>query len=160
MGTARAAEAFEPHDGGETVTAEQAIRQAEDQAAVERELALAEALIPAALDVGKWSIEKVHAPRFGAIAVAMRTPEGQLFQVDVLRRDRSVAGVAETEHFSVFVANSGDGSKATEEWQARGAKVLAHHLRRTERSGTPLPSLLTFSERANKHPFGNFSVLG
>jgi hypothetical protein len=163
IGTARAAEPSVPHVDGQTVTAEEAVRRAEDQAAAEREMALVEALIPADLDVGKWSIEKVHAPKFGGIAVVMRTPTGQPFQVDVLRRDHrdhGVAGVAETEQLSVFIANSGDGSMSTEEWQARGAKVLAHHLRRTERSGSPLPSLLTFSERASKHPFGNFGVLG
>lgn len=149
-----------PHVDGETVTAEEADRQARDQATAEREMALVEALIPRDLDVGVWSIEKVHAPRLGAIAVVMRTPTGQAFQVDVLRRDPGVAGVAETAHFAMFVANSGNGSKATEEWQARGAKVLAHHIRRTERSGSPLPQLMTFSERAGQHPFGNFGVLG
>ena len=158
VGTAHAestATGAEPQQG-ETVTAEQAVRDAE----AERELALVEALVPRDLDVGKWSIEKVHPVRFGAIAVVMRTPEGDAFQVDVLRRDRSVAGVAETEQLSVFVANRGDGSKVTEEWQARGAKVLAHHLRRTERSGSPLPQLMTFSQRAEQHPFGNYGVLG
>ena len=94
---------------GETVTAEEVVRNAE----AERELALVEALVPRDLDVGKWSIEQVHPVRFGAIAVVMRTPEGDAFQVDVLRRDRSVAGVAETEQLSVFVANRGDGSKVT-----------------------------------------------
>jgi hypothetical protein len=160
VGTARAAEPSNHEIGGETVTAEEAVRRAEDQAAAKREMALVEALIPHDLDVGKWSIEKVHAPKFGAIAVVMRTPTGQPFQVDVLRREDSVAGVAKTNHFSVFIANSGDGSQSTDEWQARGAKVLAHHIRRTERGGSPLPSLLTFSERANRHPFGNFGVLG
>lgn len=156
-GTARAESSTlaKPHVG-ETVTADEAVRRAES----ERELALVEALVPRDLDVGKWTIEQVHPVRFGAIAVVMRTPTGDAFQVDVLRRDPSVAGVAETNHFSVFVANRGDGSKATEEWQARGAKVLAHHIRRTERSGSPLPQLLTFSQRAEQHPFGNYGVLG
>jgi hypothetical protein len=144
----------DPH--GQTVTAEEAVRQAE----TEREMALVDALIPRDLDVGVWSIEKVHTVRFGAIAVVMRTPTGDAFQVDVLRREHTVAGVAETNNFSVFVANRGDGSKATEEWQARGAKVLAHHLRRTERGGSPLPQLMSFSQRAEQHPLGNYGVLG
>lgn len=160
VGTARAAEGSLAEFDGETVTAAEAIRRAEDQAASERDMALVESLIPRDLDVGKWSIEKVHTPRLGAIAVVMRTPEGQPFQVDVLSRDPRVAAVAETEHFGLFVANSGNGSKSTNEWEARGAKVLAHHIRRTERSGSPLPQLMTFSERASRHPFGNFGVLG
>jgi hypothetical protein len=157
VGTARAAESTVNADPvGETVTAEEAVRRAE----TEREMALVDALVPRDLDVGKWSIEKVHAVRFGAIAVVMRTPDGDAFQVDVLRRDPGVAGVAETKHFSMFVANRGDGSKSTEEWQARGAKVLAHHIRRTELSGSPLPQLMTFSQRSEQHPFGNYGVLG
>jgi len=160
VGTYRVAEASTADIDGQTVTADEAARQAREQATAEREMAVVETLIPRNLDVGSWSIEKVHTPKLGAIAVIMRTPSGHAFQVDVLRRDPAVSGVAETGHFAMFVANSGDGSKSTEEWQARGAKVLAHHIRRTERSGSPLPRLMTFSERASQHPFGNFSVLG
>jgi hypothetical protein len=144
----------------ETVTADEAMQRAGEQAAAERELALVESLIPHDLELGKWNIEKVHTPRLGAIAVVMQTPAGETFQVDVLRRDATMAGVADTDRFSLFVANSGNGSKATEEWQARGAKVLAHHIRRTERNGSPHPELLTFSQRASQHPYGNFGVLG
>lgn len=144
------------------MTAAEVAQSTEEQAALAREAALVHALIPADLDVGKWSIEKVHPSRFGAIAVVMRTPEGAAFQVDVLRRDPSVGqgGVADTQHFSLFIANSGDGSKTSDEWQARGAKVLAHHIVRTERSGSPLPQLMSFSERSSQHPMGCYCVLG
>lgn len=162
VGTARAdqARAVADQGGVETVTAHEAVQRAENQAAAEREMALVESLIPHDLELGNWNIEKVHTPRLGAIAVVMQTPAGETFQVDVLARDRNLAGVADTERFSLFVANSGDGSKATEEWQARGAKVLAHHIRRTERNGSPHPQLLSFSQRASQHPYGNFGVLG
>lgn len=141
---------------GATVSADEAIRSGED----ERAQAMVDALIPATLDVGRWSIERVHAPRLGAIAVVMRTPEGKAFQVDVMRRDDTMPGVATTKHFSLFVANSGSGETSTAEYEARGAKVLAHHLRSRELSGVPLPSLMTFAERADRHPFGAFGVLG
>jgi hypothetical protein len=164
VGTAQAAEPETGHEGGETVTAAEVAQSIEEQAALAREAALVNALIPADLDVGKWSIEQVHPSRFGAIAVVMRTPEGAAFQVDVLRRDPSAgpnqAGVADTKHFSLFIANSGDGSKTSDEWQARGAKVLAHHILRTERSGSPLPQLMSFSERSSQHPMGCYCVLG
>lgn len=139
-----------------TVAAEQQRIEAVDP----HELALVEALIPPDLDVGAWKIEQVQLPRLGSIAVVMRTPKGDAFQLDVLRRDGATAGVADTKNFSVFVSNNGDGSRATDEWQARGAKVLAHHMRRTERSGAPLPKLMSFSERASLHPFGSFGALG
>ena len=139
-----------------TVAAEQQRIEAVDP----HQLALVEALIPPGLDVGAWKIEKVQLPRLGAIAVVMRSPSGEAFQVDVLKRDAKVAGVADTKHFSMFVANGGNGSHSTDEWQARGAKVLAHHISRSERSGAPLPQLMTFSERASRHPFGSFGALG
>ena len=139
-----------------TVAAEQQRIEAVDP----HQLAMIEALIPSDLDVGAWKIEKVQLPRLGAIAVVMRSPAGEAFQVDVLKRDPRTTGVADTKHFSVFVANGGNGSHETDEWQARGAKVLAHHIRRTERSGAPLPQLMTFSERASRHPFGSFGALG
>jgi hypothetical protein len=161
VGTAHAAE---PSSVGgapaNTVTAQEVTEQAEFDAEAARQLAMVEALIPNDLELGGWAIQKVQAPMLGGIPVVMRTPSGETFQIDVLARDRSVAGIAETRHFSLFVANSGNGSKATDELQARGAKVLAHHLSRTELSGAPLPSLLTLTERSSRHPFGTFGVLG
>jgi hypothetical protein len=145
---------------GQTVSADEAIRSAEELAAAEHDLALVRALIPEDLDVGKWAIERVHAPRLGAIAVVMRTPDGKPFQVDLLRRDDEVPGVAATRHFSLFVSNSGKGDKSTDEYQARGAIVLAHQIRHRELSGAPAPKLLSFAERSNSFPFGAFGVLG
>jgi hypothetical protein len=155
VGTAQAAQV----PTRETVTAEEAAREASISTEAARERALVEALIPADLDLGRWSLERAHEPRHGAIAVVLRTPEGKPFQVDVLRRDDEVSGVADTRNFSLFVANQGDGSVQTDELEARGAKVLAHHIRRTELSGAPLPKLLSFRQRARKHPFGDFGVL-
>jgi hypothetical protein len=143
-----------------TVSADEALRSAEDLSVAERELALVRALIPEDLDVGSWSLERVHAPRLGAIAVVMRSPDGKAFQVDVLRRDDEVPGVATTRHFSLFVSNSGKGDTATDEYQARGAMVLAHQIRHRELSGAPAPVLLSFAERSNSFPLGAFGVLG
>lgn len=161
VGTARAAEAdFDANPVPDTVTAQEVAQQVEFDAEAARQLAMVEALIPNNLELGGWSIQKVQAPMLGAIPVVMRTPAGESFQIDVLARDAEIAGIADTKNFSLFVANSGNGSKTTDELQARGAKVLAHHLSRTERSGTPLPSLLTLTERSRRHPFGTFGVLG
>lgn len=164
VGTAHAAEPSSVAGAAtNTVTAQEVTEQAELDAEAARQLAMVGALIPNDLELGGWAIQKVQAPKFGGIPVVMRTPSGETFQVDVLARDRNdshVMGIAETRHFSLFVANSGNGSKATDELQARGAKVLAHHLSRTELSGVPLPSLLTLTERSSRHPLGTFDVLG
>jgi hypothetical protein len=149
-----------PSAPGSTVSADEALRSAEELAQAERDLAMVRALVPEDLDVGTWSIERVHAPRLGAVAVVMRTPDGKPFQIDLLRRDDSVPGVATTRHFSLFVSNSGTGDKATDEYQARGAKVLAHQIRHRELSGAPAPKLLSFAERSDSFPFGAFGVLG
>ncbi len=158
IGTARADETSvaTPASGAQTVTAEDVVRSAEE----ERDLAMVRALVPEGLDVGNWAIERVHAPRLGAVAVVMRTPEGKPFQIDLLRRDDAVPGVATTRHFSLFVSNSGKGDTATDEYQARGAKVLAHQISHRELSGAPAPMLLSFAERSNRFPFGAFGVLG
>lgn len=164
VGTARAAESTVDSASGtapaQTVTAQEVANKVEVDAEAARQLAMVEALIPKNLELGSWSIQKVQAPMFGAIPVVMRTPAGESFQVDVLARASDVSGIADTKHFSLFVANNGSGSKSTDELQARGAKILAHHLSRTERSGAPLPSLLTLVERSSQHPFGTFGVLG
>jgi hypothetical protein len=162
VGTARAAESIDTASTAptQTVTAQEVAQQVEFDAEAARQLAMVEALIPKDLELGSWSIQKVQAPMLGAIPVVMRSPAGESFQVDVLARDSSLPGIADTKHFSLFVANNGNGSKSTDELQARGAKILAHHLSRTERSGTPLPSLLTLAQRSSRHPDGTFGVLG
>ena len=160
VGSARAAETNFDAAPANTVTAQEVTDQVEFDAEGARQLAVVEALIPNNLELGGWTIQKVQAPMLGAIPVVMRTPAGESFQIDVLARDPSIAGIAESKYFSLFVANSGNGSKSTDEMQARGAKVLAHHLSRTERSGAPLPALLTLNERELRHPFGTFGVLG
>lgn len=164
VGTARAAESSIDTDDAcsatQTVTAQEVAQQVEFDTEATRQLAMVEALIPKNLELGSWSIQKVQAPMFGAIPVVMRSPAGESFQVDVLARDSSSPGIADTRHFSLFVANNGNGSKSTDELQARGAKILAHHLSRTERSGTPLPSLLTLAQRSSQHPNGTYGVLG
>ncbi len=157
VGTARAA-STQPAAQLDTVSAQEVVDHVD--AATAHELALVEALIPVGLDLGKWSIEQVKPTTFGAIPVVMRSPAGDAFQVDVLRRDPAMQGVADTRRFSLFIANGGNGSTASNDLHARGAKVLAHQLARTEISGAPLPKLMSFSERSRRHPFGNFDVMG
>ena len=160
VGTARAATPVGEQPELETVTAQEVTEQVEVDAAAAHELALVEALIPPDLHVGEWSIEQVKAPQLGSIPVVMRSPGGEAFQVDVLRRDANMQGVADTRYFSLFIANGGNGSKTSDELQARGAKVLGYHIARTELSGAPRPKLMSFSERSNRYPLGNFDVMG
>ena len=63
---------------------------------------------------GLGIIEAVLPAHHGAVPVVMRTPAGDRFQVDILRRDpRGPGGVATTAQFDLFIANRGDGSART-----------------------------------------------
>jgi hypothetical protein len=96
----------------------------------------------------------------------MRTPGGERFQVDVLRRDhKGPAGVADTAELSLFIANRGDGATPTDEAQAHAARGLAAWIgeRLGEREAAALAeldagALLTFRERQKAHPEGVFSL--
>jgi hypothetical protein len=93
-------------------------------------------------------VEAVLPLAAGAVPVVMRTPAGARFQVDVLRRDPDgPRGVAETERFSLFIANQGDGRTPTDEAQAHAARSLAAWLAARE-AGAPAPALRSFAERA------------
>ena len=109
--------------------------------------------------LGKHGIlDAVLAAHAGALPVVMRTPGGERFQVDVMRRDpRGPAGVAETNHFALFIANRGDGATRTDEAQAHAARALAGWIAAREGSESPL-ELLSFRERHRAHPEGVFSL--
>jgi len=109
--------------------------------------------------MGKHGIlEAVLAAHAGAVPVVMRTPEGERFQVDVLRRDpRGPTGVAETAHYALFIANRGDGATRTDEAQAHAARALAGWIAAREGGESSL-ELLSFRERHRAHPEGVFSL--
>lgn len=109
--------------------------------------------------LGRWTLQSVHPVTLGAVPVVMSTSDGHRFQVDVLARDpNGPAGVANTEHLSLFVQNHGDGSTRTDEEQGLGAMALAEALRRREGAGAELPDLLTLQQRHRQHPDGSFGV--
>ena len=112
--------------------------------------------------LGGWRVESVFPVQRGAIPVVMRTPAGDRFHVEVLRRDPAAPAPAETERFGLFVANRGDGRAATDEAQGRGAMALAAALARREAElvgrGEALPELLSLGERARAFPDGRFSL--
>ncbi len=106
-------------------------------------------------------IEAVLPLTAGGVPVVMRTPQGERFQVDILRKDPGgPAGVAETVRLSLFVVNRGDGATRTHEAQAHAARALAGWLaaRETEASVASLGALLSHPERQRAHPAGVFSL--
>jgi hypothetical protein len=109
--------------------------------------------------IGRWTIVEVHPVRFGAVPVILEDGDGERFQVDVLRRGPNpdaAEGVGRTDMLSVFLSNRGDGETATREEHGLGALALAAAL---DRRGAEMPDgLLTFEERATRHPRAAYSV--
>lgn len=109
--------------------------------------------------IDRWQVVAVHPVRFGAIPVVLATDDGRRYQVDVLARDdEGPAGVANTEHFSLYVANQGDGDLPTDEEQGLGAIALARALSEYEARAPELPELLTLRQRIAAHGGEAFGV--
>ena len=96
-------------------------------------------------------IEKA-ALHLGAVVLRMRAPDGQMYQVDVLRKG-SQPGLRDSRDYSLFLANRGDGSTSTNETQGLGLIALVSWL---DSANPKLPELLTFEERRAAHPGGLF----
>jgi hypothetical protein len=100
--------------------------------------------------VGPYQVISVGPVDRGAIAVALSTPSGVEYTVDVLRVDpnESHVGIGAAGRVGVFLRNGGNGQTATDEEQGLGAMALAHELLRREQAGEQPPSaLLTRGER-------------
>lgn len=112
----------------------------------------------AGASLGLGVVEAVLPAHHGAVPVVMRTPAGDRFQVDILRRDpRGPGGVATTAQFDLFIANRGDGSARTDEAQAHATRALAAWIAAREGSA-PALELASFRERERAHPEGVFSL--
>jgi hypothetical protein len=110
------------------------------------------------LALGAWTILDVRA-HAQAIALVVRAPEGDAYQVDVLAREPDRDGIAQSEQYSVFLVNEGDGATASHESHGRGALAIGHYLRWAEANldETP-PRLATLSERLRTAPDGEFKI--
>ncbi|MCU1282582.1 MAG: hypothetical protein JWM53_6128 [bacterium] len=108
--------------------------------------------------LGPFHVVAVHGVHRGAIPVVLAAGE-RSFQVDVLRRG-ATCGIASSRSLTVFLANRGSGRNATDEQQGLGAMALAAALHRRELAGAPLPALLSFDERAQRHRGAIFDVVG
>ena len=109
--------------------------------------------------IDRWQVVAVHPIRYGAIPIVLATDDGRRYQVDVLARDSDgPQGVANTDRFSLYVANQGDGDMATDEEQGLGALALARELADYEARTHELPELMTLRERMAAHDGAAFGV--
>ncbi len=107
--------------------------------------------------VGRWTIAAIHEVHLGGIPVILSDARGQKFQVDVLARDASVRGIAESTALAFFVANEGNGDKSTVEDHGLAAMALAAVV--TRRGAAVVPAgLLSLSARQSAFSGGDFRV--
>ena len=83
----------------------------------------------------------------GAIPVVMAGTNGARFNIDVMRFDADIHGVARAGSMAVYLSNLGDGSTATDEEHGLAAMALASELARREVAGEKVPTMKTISDR-------------
>jgi len=118
-------------------------------------------LLPEGQRFGRWRVVSVLPVKLGAVPVLLESRRGERFQVDILRRDRSSRarrGLAETQQYSLFLLNRGQGDTPTQEDHGLAVLWLAALLRPRERS-VATPALLTQRERTQRFPRGKFNAL-
>jgi|GEM_PF-913069 hypothetical protein len=118
-------------------------------------------LLPEGLRFGRWRVVSVLPVKLGAVPVVLESRQGERFQVDVLRRDRSARarrGLSETRGYSLFLFNRGQGDTPTQEDHGLAVLWLAALLRPREHT-RPDVALLTQRERTQRFPRGKFNAL-
>ena len=92
--------------------------------------------LTAGSQLGRWMIEEIHPLSEGSTSLVLRSQRGgDAFQLDICARDREAGahqGPGVTEHFSVYVANNGNGALSTVENQGLAAMAVADVIRGNE----------------------------
>ena len=105
-----------------------------------------------------WTVVSIHDVHMGAIPVILQDAFGRKFQVDICRKDElGPRAVADTERFSLFLANSGNGRTPSDESHGLGAIALATVLSRREQRGLP-SGVMTLRERSRRFPNGSYAA--
>jgi hypothetical protein len=98
----------------------------------------------------------------GGVPFVLATPDGQPFQIDVLRKDArgSSEAIATTDELAVYLLNEGSGTSATHEQRGLAAMALSRALQQQGTRSASIPGLLTLAERHAQHPAGVYRFLG
>jgi hypothetical protein len=97
-------------------------------------------------------VRSVGPALLGAIPVRLVDGAGRPFTIDLLRHDPATPGVARGGTLGVYLCNDGEGALATDEAHGLAAMAIARHLAEREAAGSPVPSLPTLRERAERRP--------
>lgn len=104
-------------------------------------------------EIDRWRVERILPVENGAASVVLSDARGRSFQLDVCSRDRRAGAPTapgRSELFEVFLANAGNGKKASFEEHGLAAMALAEVIRGNEQR-VSRSSFLTLSERIARH---------
>ncbi len=104
--------------------------------------------------LGRWVVQSVAGVQAGALSLTLADQAGQLFQLDVCRRDEAPGAQVppgRSDFFDIYLANRGDGSLATREEHGLCAMALADVIRHNEQ-GVDRSAFSTLAERLLRTP--------
>lgn len=97
--------------------------------------------------VGPWRVEHI-GPLFRGGRIILMQADGERFELEVLLRDpNGPRPPGESERFSIFVRNAGNGSISTDEGHGLAAMSMASYLRSREAS-LDASGFMTMRERS------------
>ncbi len=102
----------------------------------------------------RWRLVALRETPGEAAAVVLEDAEGRRFQVDICAASAGAPrGPAETERFSLYLANGGDGALASLEDHGLAAMALAEIVRTNEADAEPnlLPAYAASAAKARRH---------
>ena len=104
---------------------------------------------PAAVKADRWTVQTVGAVKHGAVAITLvHQTTGEKLVVDACRHGKN-SPVASSKQFDLFLANQGEGSKATPRHHTLAVRSLAKQLDKLDVK-VPAP-VLTMDARLAKH---------
>jgi hypothetical protein len=79
-----------------------------------------------------FTVVSLLVSKFNTGIVTLKDENNHSFQVDICRRDGADGGIANTEHYSLFLRNGGDGSTPTHETRGVAVMLLGAAIRKNE----------------------------
>jgi hypothetical protein len=103
--------------------------------------------VPAGTKLHESTLVGVLEARDGTIPIVLADRHGAEFEVEVMRFDASMPGVARAGSLAVYMNNGGNGDTATHEEHGLAAMALAAEIARREAGGAKVAKLVSLAER-------------
>jgi hypothetical protein len=103
--------------------------------------------VPAGTKLHESTLVRVLDERDGAVPIVLADRDGAEFEVEVMRFDASMPGVARAGSLAVYMNNGGNGDTATHEAHGLAAMALAARIADREARGATVAKLVSLAER-------------